>query len=473
MDDDYFLHCEDLDWCHTFQDAGWRILFVPGVDILHHKGACSVERPVFVLWHKHRGMARFYRKFLSQRYPQPLNWLVLMGIWARFAVMLPVESTRKLISSRHTPAPRMTATPVLDQPPQLPVFDTLVSRSVLVTGGTGFIGRRLVTELLRQGARVRVLSRTAAKTDLPWAENGVEWFQGDMQDPKSLYRACRGVHTVFHLAGCVHQVESFQADTIRHHEITEKGTLHLLRAAEKANLSKFIFVSSVKAMGEESEECLDENTPARPKSPYGIAKLHAEQAVHAASAIQTSILRLPLVYGPGNKGNLHRMMNAIRENRFPPLPKVHNRRSMVHVDDAVQAMILCASLPQANDRTYIVTDGKVYSTWDIYQAIATSLGHLPRWTVPLGLMRLGARLGDLLLNLHLPVSLNSGTLRKLLGSAWYDDSRIRKELGYLPRYDLQHTLPQMLLETDAGDVTQDVRTVNLSDPLDTRMVRRG
>ncbi len=473
MDADYFLHCEDLDWCQTFQDAGWHILFVPDVDILHHKGACSVEQPVFVLWHKHRGMARFYRKFLSRRYPQPLNWLVFAGIWIHFAVMLPVVSTRRLISSRHTPAPRIRTKPAMDEPQPLPMFDTLANRSVLVTGGSGFIGRRLVTELLRQGARVRVLSRTAPKADPPWTENGVEWVQGDMQDPESLSRACGGVHTLFHLAGCVHQLESFQADTIRHHAVTEKGSLHLLSAAEKAGLSKFVFVSSVKAMGEESEECLDENTPPRPESPYGIAKLHAEQAVHAASAIQTSILRLPLVYGPGNKGNLHRMMNAIRENRFPPLPKVHNHRSMVHVDDAVQAMILCAVLPQANDRTYIVTDGKVYSTWEIYQAIATSLGHLPRWTVPLGLMRLGARLGDALARLHLPVSLNSATLRKLLGSAWYDDSRIRKELGYRPRYDLQQALPQMLLEADAADVAQGVRTVDLCEPLDTRMVRRG
>ncbi len=477
MDEDYFLHCEDLDWCQVFQDTGWRILFVPSVEIIHHKGVCSVGRPVSVLWHKHRGMVRFYRKFLSQRYPMPLNWLVLMGIWIRFSLLLPVVSIRRLFSERHGSSLSIASRPQIDQPPPLPYFEGLSDRTVLVTGGTGFIGRRLVTELLRQGARVRVLSRSAPEPAVPWASSEVEWLRGDMQDAASLERACKGIHTLFHLAGCAHQLDSFDAGDTSHRDITEKGTLHLLLCATRAGLSNFIFVSSVKAMGEGSEDCLDEDTPATPESPYGIAKLHAEQAVLATAkdgSMQAAVLRLPLVYGPGNKGNLPRMMNAISEGRFPPLPKVNNRRSMVHVDDAVQAMILCATLPQANGQTYIITDGQEYSTWDIYQAIASNLGHRPpRWTVPLGLIRLGARLGDGLLKLHLPVSLNGKTVRKLLGSAWYRDGKIRNDLGYKPRYDLQQALPQMVLEADGVDISGADPAPNLcGDPLDTGMARR-
>lgn len=84
LDEGYFVHCEDLDWCLRFRDAGWKVLFVPGVEVVHYKGTCSKENPVRVLWHKHRGMARFYRKFFSRRYPWFLMYLVFGAIWVRF-----------------------------------------------------------------------------------------------------------------------------------------------------------------------------------------------------------------------------------------------------------------------------------------------------------------------------------------------------------------------------------------------------
>jgi GT2 family glycosyltransferase len=85
-DEDYFLHCEDLDWCMRFRQKGWKILFVPNAPVLHHKGACSKERPIFVEWHKHKGMIRFYKKFFRQQYPGLLMWLVVSAVWSRFAV---------------------------------------------------------------------------------------------------------------------------------------------------------------------------------------------------------------------------------------------------------------------------------------------------------------------------------------------------------------------------------------------------
>lgn len=83
-DEGYFLHCEDLDWCMRFRQAGWRIMFVPDAKIVHHKGGCSHSRPIFVEWHKHRGMLRFYRKFFRHQYPGVLMWLVTLGVWIRF-----------------------------------------------------------------------------------------------------------------------------------------------------------------------------------------------------------------------------------------------------------------------------------------------------------------------------------------------------------------------------------------------------
>jgi GT2 family glycosyltransferase len=87
LDEGYFLHCEDLDWCQRYRQAGFKILFVPGAVAVHVKGRSGRDRPVRVLWHMHRGMVRFYRKFFRHRYPLPLLWLVFVGVWLRFLVL--------------------------------------------------------------------------------------------------------------------------------------------------------------------------------------------------------------------------------------------------------------------------------------------------------------------------------------------------------------------------------------------------
>lgn len=86
-DEGYFLHCEDLDLSMTLRGKGWKIMFVPEARIVHAKGGCSRSRPIFVEWHKHRGMMRFYRKFFQHQYPGPVMWLVAFGIWLRFGVV--------------------------------------------------------------------------------------------------------------------------------------------------------------------------------------------------------------------------------------------------------------------------------------------------------------------------------------------------------------------------------------------------
>lgn len=87
-DEKYFLHCEDLDLCMRYRQKEWTILFVPGSRIVHHRGACSRSRPLFVEWHKHHGMLRFYRKFFRRQYPGALMWLVTLGVWLRFCAVV-------------------------------------------------------------------------------------------------------------------------------------------------------------------------------------------------------------------------------------------------------------------------------------------------------------------------------------------------------------------------------------------------
>ena len=96
LDEGYFMHCEDLDWCMRFRQKHWKILFVPDAKVMHHKGGSSASRPIFIEWHKHKGMVRFYRKFFRHQYPSLLMLLVVLGVWARFVAKAVWISLRKI-----------------------------------------------------------------------------------------------------------------------------------------------------------------------------------------------------------------------------------------------------------------------------------------------------------------------------------------------------------------------------------------
>jgi len=95
-DEGYFLHCEDLDWCMRFRQKGWKILFVPNAKITHALGICGKDRKLFVEWHKHKGMIRFYRKFFQRQYPGVMMGLVVVGVWLRFGMVATYHSTKRL-----------------------------------------------------------------------------------------------------------------------------------------------------------------------------------------------------------------------------------------------------------------------------------------------------------------------------------------------------------------------------------------
>lgn len=99
LDEGYFLHCEDLDWCRRFEDAGWRILFVPDASVIHHQGTCSRSRPIRVSWHKHRGMIRYYRKFLRRENGPLVSLLVYGGVAARFLALAALDLVRRVLPS--------------------------------------------------------------------------------------------------------------------------------------------------------------------------------------------------------------------------------------------------------------------------------------------------------------------------------------------------------------------------------------
>jgi len=250
----------------------------------------------------------------------------------------------------------------------------------LVTGATGFIGQRL----LRPGDRALVRRPAGLDNEVITS----------LDNPAALALACEEVATVFHCAGFAHAFAA--ADPDAHWRINFEGTRNLLLAAGEAGVKRFVFLSSVKAMAEPGDECVDEDWPGDPLTPYGRAKRAAEDAVLEAGArygMHVVNLRLAMVYGRGGRGNLERMARAIQAGWFPPLPETGNRRSLVHVQDVVEVMRLVAARPEANGRTYIIADAQAYSGREIQDAIRAGLrAPTLRWSVPAGVLRAAGRL---------------------------------------------------------------------------------
>lgn len=325
-----------------------------------------------------------------------------------------------------------------------------ISRAV-VSGATGFIGRRLVAALRAQGVHVTALVRNIEKAKALWGGE-VNGHRIDFAAAREIGAVCQDADTVFHLAGYAH-AEDANDDTASalHTTVTVEGTRTLLNEALRAGVQRFVFVSSVKAVAEGSVYRLDERCVPRPTTAYGRAKREAEKLVLEAGAqhdMHVTVLRLPLVYGPGSKGNLRLMMDAIEGGWLPPLPNFSNKRSMVHVEDVVRALCLVALDPRANGEVYFVTDGRAYSTYDICILMRRALGKADmNWKVPLGALKVAARIGDAISRVRgRPFVFRSTTLNKLLGSAWYSSEKIERDLGFRPMHNLDTALPHMVEE---------------------------
>ena len=251
----------------------------------------------------------------------------------------------------------------------------------------------------------------------------------------------------FILQGKAHALSETRQNDAEYRAINTDGTRKLLEAGAAEGVSKFVLFSSVKAMGEGGAQCLDEGFKGEPTTPYGRSKLDAERLVLAGGYVpHATVLRLSMVYGPTNKGNLPRMIEAIARGRFPPMADLGNRRSMVHVEDVVQAALLAAEQAKAAGQTYIVTNGRAYSTRQMYEWICEALNRpVPNLVVPHAVLKLLAKTGDAIGRLRgRRFIFDSDALEKLTGSAWYSSEKIQRDLGFQPERDLRGSLPEIV-----------------------------
>jgi len=318
-----------------------------------------------------------------------------------------------------------------------------------MTGAGGFVGGELLRILAARAVPLRLLARRP----LPGVSSSSEGpviHRGDLTEPASLEGFLDGVRTLFHLAGYAHAVSTPDSTELeRHRHINLEGTQNLFRCAAAAGVRRFVFVSSVKAGGDDAHACLNEHSTRTPADPYGRIKRETEDWLFgegARSGVEISVLRPALVYGAGVKGNLAAMLRAIDRGRFPPVPETHNIRSMVSVQDLAVALLAAGVRPAAAGQVCIVEDGEAYSTRRIYAAMAAALGRpVPAWSVPPGALRTLGRIGDLgerLLRRRLPF--NSTLASRLLDSACYRSVQAGALLGFVPRNRLEDVLPDMV-----------------------------
>ena len=285
--------------------------------------------------------------------------------------------------------------------------------NVLVTGASGFIGGAMCAALAARGHEVRGLDRRRTGDLSGFSVS--EWAQ-----------MLAGADAVVHLAAIAH-VRGMDERRIR--AVNVDLPLALGRAAAEAGVP-MLFMSSVKVHGDATtDRPFDEASPLAPEDAYARSKADGEAGLRAIEGLKLTVLRPPLVYGPGVKGNFLILLRAIARGWPLPFARVENRRSLVSAANLADAAARCVEVPAAIGRTYLVTDGIAVSTPALCRALGVALG------VPIRLFPFSRAL----LELAPPV-------RKLTRSLEADGGAIRRELGWLPPHAFEEELRKTAMQ---------------------------
>jgi UDP-N-acetyl-alpha-D-quinovosamine dehydrogenase len=312
---------------------------------------------------------------------------------------------------------------------------------ILVTGAGGFIGTTVVSELARRAIPYRAISRA-------WRDD--DFGIGNIHARTDWTAALDSVDNIIHLATCAHINETV-ADPIAHLRATNvDSTLNLAVQAAKAGVKRFVFISSIKVNGEATQRgrpFTAEDAP-NPRNHYARFKLEAEQGLFdlsRASGLEVTVIRPPLVYGPGVKANFARMMDWVNREIPLPLGSIDNKRSFVFVGNLADLIILTTTHPNAGGQVFLVSDGEDISTTELFRKIARALGRPPLLVpIPAFLLAFAATaLGQ------------SATASRLTDSLQVDVAKTRALLGWAPREDIDEALLQTVRSFQRRDLYLD------------------
>ena len=307
-------------------------------------------------------------------------------------------------------------------------------KTLLITGATGFVGRHLVKQLIEsQAYTVRTLTREKTVLEQPHL---APIYTDDITQYSDWSAGLTGCDVVIHLAARVHVMREYLDDPLsEYRKINVTATLNLARQAAQQGVKRFIFVSSIGVNGKETQQGLSykpDDIP-RPQEAYSQSKWEAEQALAALcqeTGMALVILRPPIIYGPGVKGNFKSMMSCLKKGIPLPLKSVENQRSLVSVYNVVDLIIHCINHPRAVNQTFLVSDGQDVSIGELLKKLAQAMDQSARlFPVPERLlMKLGYLLGQQVV------------VQRLCGSLQVDITKTRELLDWKPVVSMDEAL---------------------------------
>jgi len=324
---------------------------------------------------------------------------------------------------------------------------------ILVTGATGFIGQYVSYFLQQHG---NTILATGKESEAALAPHGTQWrTMADLSHGAVDWtHALDGVDAVIHLAGMAHRQDKGAAeDWDGYDRVNHLATRSLAEAiARSTTVTRFIFISSVAVHGTPGSFPLTEKHPLLPDTPYGKSKLDAERAIAETldpARCKWAIFRPVLVYGPGNPGNMAKLLGFIKRGLPIPIATVPNRRSFLFVGNLADAMLTYMQSPvPPSGRAWIIADSEYPSTAMMAAALAMALGRKPRlWKFPPCFLKGMAHIGDLFLSCGIPSPWNSAIYYKFMGYFFVETNAIKTELNWAPPHSFQEGI-QLLFKID-------------------------
>ena len=301
------------------------------------------------------------------------------------------------------------------------------------------MGAALCRRLQESGFLVRGAVRDQAK--LPQNEpsefNDLEWVVlHDRSDEDETRHALQGIRAVVHLAARVHVMTDQASDPLEEfRRINVYWTDQLARSAALQGCRRFVYLSSIKVNGEQTVVPFTEQDSPKPQDPYGVSKWEAEQAlarVSTQTGMETVVVRSPLVYGPGVRGNFLQLLNILRRGIPLPLASIRNQRSLVYLGNLVDALVRCIQDPRAAGRTYLVRDGEDLSTPELVRRLGTAMGSMVcMWPCPTALLYWMGQVAG-----------KRGMIDRLVGSLQVNSSKIQTELDWYPPFTVDTGLAE-------------------------------
>ncbi|MBY3035503.1 SDR family oxidoreductase [Rhizobium laguerreae] len=293
----------------------------------------------------------------------------------------------------------------------------------LITGAAGFVGGPLVERLHAERISELAVTTRSAAASFP---TSVRHFPIEITSETDWTAVLEGIDVIVHLAARVHIMNDRAADPLAEfRRINTAATLNLAAQAARAGVKRFVFISSIKVNGEENDRPFRHDDTPMPIDPYGISKLETEIGLHeiaARTGMEVVVIRPPLVYGPGARGNFALLVGLVRKKMPLPFASLKNRRTLVALPNLVDLIIAGMKHPSAAGQTFLAGDGEDLSTPGLIEGIAAGLGVKPMLLpFPPTLLQMGAR-----------VTGKSAVYQRLCGSLQVDISHARDVLGWSP-----------------------------------------